>query len=146
MNEVLEMRRAAGVSQAELASRSGVAQPNIAAYESGRRNPSVTMILRLHAALRPRPSEVIVSHREQILAVLAQHRMTGAQVFGSAARGADEPGSDLDLLVDLASDGDLLDLIDGAAALEQLLGIPVDIVTSRAVGPDHEIARTAVPL
>lgn len=35
-NVVRELREAAGLNQAELASRSGVAQPNIAAYEAGR--------------------------------------------------------------------------------------------------------------
>lgn len=146
MDEVLRMRRAAGVSQAELAARSGVAQPNIAAYESGRRHPSPTMIERLRVSLRPRPSEAVAAHREEILTVLARHRMTGARVFGSVSRGTDGPGSDLDLLVDLAADGDLLDLIDGAAEIEALIGLSVDVVTSRSVGPDHEISRTAVPL
>lgn len=86
------------------------------------------------------------AHRAEVLKILAGHQMTGVKVFGSAARGEDAPGSDLDLLVDIADDADLLDLIDGAAALEELLGVPVDIVTSRAVGPEHEIGRTAVPL
>lgn len=95
------MRRAAGVSQAELAARSGVAQPNIAAYESERRHPSPTMVERLRAALRPRPSEAAATHRDEILTVLARHGMTGVRVFGSAARGTDRPGSDLDLLVDM---------------------------------------------
>ncbi|WP_426003481.1 helix-turn-helix transcriptional regulator [Paenarthrobacter sp. NyZ202] len=35
-NVVRELREAAGLNQAELASRSGVAQPNIAPYEAGR--------------------------------------------------------------------------------------------------------------
>jgi len=104
------------------------------------------MIERLRAALRPRPSEAVAAKRAQVLAVLAEHRMSAPRVFGSAGRGTDGPGSDLDLLVDLADDGDLLDLIDGADALEELLGIPVDIVTSRSITADHEIARTAVPL
>ncbi|HNQ07619.1 MAG TPA: nucleotidyltransferase domain-containing protein [Tetrasphaera sp.] len=103
------------------------------------------MIERL-SALRPRPSEAVAAKRAQVLAVLAEHRMSAPRVFGSAGRGTDGPGSDLDLLVDLADDGDLLDLIDGADALEELLGIPVDIVTSRSITADHEIARTAVPL
>ncbi len=140
------MRQAAGCSQAELAARSGVAQPNIAAYETGRRRPSPEMIERLRAALRPRPSVAVRARRHDVLAILADHRMSAPRVFGSAGRGTDGPGSDLDLLVDLADDADLLDLIDGAAALEELLGVPVDIVTSRSIGPDHEIARTAVPL
>lgn len=147
VNEVCELRRAAGVSQAELAARSGVAQPNIAAYESGRRRPSPTMLERLRAALRPRPSEAAAAHREEILAALARHGMTGVRIFGSASRGTDAPGSDLDLLVDLAAQGgDLLDLIDGAAEVEAIVGVPVDVVTSRSVGPEHEITRTAVPL
>lgn len=146
MNEVLEMRRTAGISQGELAARSGVAQPNIAAYESGRRHPSPTMIGRLRDALRPRPSEAVAAHRQEILTVLARHHMTRVRVFGSARHGTDQPGSDLDLLVDFAADGDLLDLIDGAAAIEEILGVPVDVVTSRSVGPDHSITRTAVPL
>lgn len=61
-------------------------------------------------------------------------------------RGLDGPGSDLDLLVDIADDADLLDFIDGAAEFEALLAVHVDIVTSRSVGPEHEISRTAVPL
>ncbi|MBS1265816.1 MAG: hypothetical protein MAG471_01674 [Acidimicrobiaceae bacterium] len=36
-------RRAAGITQAELAKRSGVARPNIAAYETGRREPLIGM-------------------------------------------------------------------------------------------------------
>lgn len=144
VNEVLAMREAAGCSQSELAARSGVAQPNIAAYESGRRRPSAQMIERLRAALRPRPSQALAEHRAEVLSVLAQFRMSAPRVFGSASRGNDEPGSDLDLLVDVADDADLLDLIDGAAALERVLGVPVDLVTSRSIGPEHEIARTAV--
>lgn len=140
------MRRAAGVSQAELAQRSGVAQPNIAAYETGRRRPSPTMVERLRDALRPRPSQAALDHREEILAALARHGMSDVRIFGSAATGTDRPGSDLDLLVDIAADADLLDLIDGAAAVEDIVGVPVDVVTSRSVGPHHEISRTAVPL
>ncbi len=146
MNEVLAMRQAAGCSQAELAARSGVAQPNIAAYESGRRRPSSAMIERLRAALRPRASQAVAAHRDEVVKILARYRMSSPRVFGSAARGTDAPGSDLDLLVDLADDGDLLDLVDGASALEELLGVPVDIVTSRSIDAEHEIGRTAIRL
>ncbi len=140
------MRRRAQVSQAELATRSGVAQPNIAAYESGRRRPSAQMLERLRSALQPRPSEAVAAHREHIIDILAEYKMTSPRVFGSASRGTDRPGSDLDLLVDLAPDADLLDLIDGADALERLLGVHVDLISSRSLGPDHAISRTAIPL
>ncbi len=36
---LLETRTAAGLTQAELSTRSGVARPNIAAFEAGRRDP-----------------------------------------------------------------------------------------------------------
>jgi transcriptional regulator with XRE-family HTH domain len=36
---LLEVRTAAGLTQAELSARSGIARPNIAAFEAGRRNP-----------------------------------------------------------------------------------------------------------
>lgn len=140
------MRQASGLSQAQVAARSGVAQPNIAAYESGRRRASPQMMERLQRALRPRPAETVARHRGEILSVLERHGMSGVRVFGSVASGTDRPGSDLDLLVDFPADGDLLDLIDGADEVEAIIGIPVDLVTARSIGPDHPIARSAVSL
>ena len=72
--------------------------------------------------------------------------MTNPRVSGSVAAGTDEPGSDVDLLVDAAPDLDLLDLADAADELKRLLGVSVDIVTSRSLRPGHEIAETAVAL
>lgn len=40
-------RQIAGITQAELARRSGIAAPTISAYETGRRDPTVTSLLRL---------------------------------------------------------------------------------------------------
>lgn len=42
-----QARRAAGLSQRDLARRSGVPQPLISAYEAGRRQPGAEMLLRL---------------------------------------------------------------------------------------------------
>lgn len=47
---VRRLRRHAGLSQRALAERAGVTQPVIAAYESGRRQPSVPALLRLARA------------------------------------------------------------------------------------------------
>ncbi|MCG8654065.1 helix-turn-helix domain-containing protein [Yimella sp. NH-Cas1] len=146
MSTVAELRAAAGISQAELARRSGVAQPNIAAYETGRRRPSPQMLDRLRDAVRPRPSELLKHHRAEVLAILSGHGLTSARVFGSVARGDDTPGSDIDLVVEIGRDGDVLDLIDAADELEQLLGCAVDLVTARALWSGHEIDRTSVPL
>jgi len=40
-------REIAGITQAELARRSGIAAPTISAYENGRRDPKVDSLLRL---------------------------------------------------------------------------------------------------
>lgn len=70
----------------------------------------------------------VVEHREELLAVLRRHGVTNVEVFGSAARGDDHEGSDLDLLVDLAPGTDLFDLVHIKAELEEIPGAPVDLI------------------
>ena len=45
------LRLAAGLTQSDLADRSGIARPNIAAYEAGRREPKWSTAERLLAAV-----------------------------------------------------------------------------------------------
>jgi predicted nucleotidyltransferase len=52
------------------------------------------------------------------------------RVFGSVARGDAAAASDVDLLVDLAPDRTLLDLVAFQRDAQQLLGVPVDVATS----------------
>lgn len=73
----------------------------------------------------------VEEHREQILAAAARHGARNVRIFGSVARGDDEPVSDLDLLVEMAADRSLLDLV----ALEALLQRPVDVVTEQSLAP-----------
>ena len=47
-----------------------------------------------------RPSEALALHRTQIREIALRHRVSGVRVFGSALRGDDMAGSDLDLLVE----------------------------------------------
>ena len=70
----------------------------------------------------------VVEHREELLDVLRRHGVTNPEVFGSAARGDDREGSDLDLLVDLAPGTDLFDMVRIKAELEEVLGAPVDLI------------------
>lgn len=140
-------RQSAGVSQRELARRSGVHQPNIAAYEAGRRVPTAEVLQRLLGALEPRPSAVLSRHRAQVADLVRAHRGERVRVFGSVARGDDVPGSDVDLIVDFAPDADLFDLAELTAALEDLLGVRVDVVSAGALrGGDDGVRREAVPL
>lgn len=146
MATLADRRQRAGLTQSELARRTGIAQPNIAAYETGRRKPTAATLARLEAALRPRPSELIAAKRTQVLEVLHRHGLGAPRVFGSVAAGTDQPDSDVDLVVEVGEKTDILDLIDAADELESLLGCQVDLVTSRSLRPDHEIHQTAVAL
>jgi predicted nucleotidyltransferase len=146
VSKLKALREAAGVTQAELAALSGVAQPNIAAYESGGRMLSRTMLERLTSAL-VRPSELVEKHREAIREVVKANRASEPRVFGSVARGADHPGSDLDLLVTMGDDASLFDLARLHLELEDLLGIRVDVLDERGLKAKHrQILDDVVPL
>ena len=56
-------------------------------------------------------------------------------MFGSVARGDDRPDSDLDLLVEMADDRSLLDLVALEQELEALLQCPVDVLTEQSLDP-----------
>lgn len=145
MSETLrELRERAGLSQSQLALRSGVAQPNIAAYEAGRRNPSAAMIERLRSAMRPTPHEALERHRDELKALAAQFGLSKVRVFGSTAQGVDTTQSDLDILVARSPDVGLLTIAEFGLAAERLLGVPVDVVTDGGLPADHPILRTAV--
>jgi uncharacterized protein len=138
-------RTRSGLTQEELARRSGVQQPNIAAYERGQRRPSSSMLDRLLAAARPRPSAVLESHRNDIRRIAERHRVSNVRVFGSAVSGTDTPDSDLDLLVTPGDHASLLDLASLINELEDLLGVRVDVVSDRTVsGPEARLRINAV--
>ena len=62
------------------------------------------------------------------------------RVFGSLARGENEPGSDIDLLIELggeqSSGGELLEVLELYDLLSALAGIRVDVVTARSLRPE----------
>lgn len=91
---------------------------------------------------------VLWARRDAVKAVAAHHGLTNLRVFGSVARGEDRPDSDVDLLVDLPAGMGLFSLGRAASALEDLLGIPVDLVPARSLKPRArpEIEAQAVPL
>lgn len=140
--EVLRRRRnEAGLSQRELAARSGVPQPNIAAYERGRRAPAAETAERLDAVLRVPTLERLRQVRTPILAAAASRGLSEVRVFGSVARGAAGAASDVDLLVHPAAQTSVFDLAGFMADVEELLGVPVDVVSDRGTGPTIERIR-----
>lgn len=123
-------RRAAGLSQSQLARAAAVSQPNLSAYENDRRAPSAEVLERIKRALAVRPSKRVEQNRDSIRQLVAEHHAAAPRVFGSVARGDDEPGSDVDFLVDFAEEASLLDEIGLRLALTDLLRVEVDVVAA----------------
>jgi hypothetical protein len=83
-----------------------------------------------------RPSLALQIHREAIRTIALSHRVTNVRVFGSVVHGDDTEDSDLDLLLDPTSETTMMDIGAIRYELKQLLGIPVDVLTPRAL-PNH---------
>lgn len=141
-------RIAAAMTQEQLANAADVAQPNLSAYENGRRSPSPEVLQRIRLALTGRPSARVELHREAIRALVQQYRATSPRIFGSIARGEDQPGSDLDLLVEFTDEATLLDEVGLRLALSDLLRIAVDVVPADALHGElrERVLREAVPV
>ncbi|MGQ0709317.1 MAG: nucleotidyltransferase family protein [Rhodoferax sp.] len=83
-----------------------------------------------------RPSEALAMYRTQISEIAVRHRVSGVRVFGSALHGDDSVGSDLDLLVDAQPGATLFDLGGLQDELQELLGMQVDVLTTKDL-PTH---------
>lgn len=162
-----QARISARLSQTEVARRALVAQSVISAYESGRRQPSVSMLERLVRSTGHRlvldlersndyPPGLpdtplgrrLRQRRRSILACAALHGAHNVRVFGSTARGEDRPGSDVDLVVDLDKGTGLFALEALRRELSEILGVQVDIAPSDGLRPRvrEEVEREAIPI
>ena len=162
-----QARLQAHLSQTELAGRARVAQSVISAYESGRREPSVSTLERLVRATGHRlvldlerssyfPPGLpdtplgrrLRRHRRSILACAALHGANNVRIFGSTARGEDRPDSDIDLVVDLDKGTGLFNLEALRRELSEILGVTVDVAPSDSLRPRvrEEVEREAIPL
>ena len=128
--DIRSARRAAGLSQSELARAAHVSQPNLSAYENGRRAPTPAVLDRIGRALAGRPSVRVAAHRDAIHNLVTRFHACDPRVFGSVARGDDEPGSDADFVVDFTEEASLLDEVGLRLALRDLLQVEVDVVAS----------------
>mgnify|MGYP003340417616 CR=1 FL=1 len=73
---------------------------------------------------------------------------SNVRVFGSVLRAEDREGSDVDLLVDVPKGTTLVDMVRLQHAIEQELGVPVDVLTEGDLpwGFRHEVLLAARPL
>ncbi len=87
-------------------------------------------------------------HRTAIRDLVAQHNASAPRIIGSVARGEDELGSDLDLLVEFTDEATLLDEIGLRLALRDLLRIEVDVVAADSVRGEmrDRMLRESVPV
>lgn len=95
-----------------------------------------------------KPSEALAANRAAIRQVVELHRARNARVFGSVLHGQDIDGSDLDLLIDPTPKTTLMDVAYIQVKLQRLLGVPVDVLTPRAL-PDsfrNHVLSEAVPV
>lgn len=82
-----------------------------------------------------RAREQVLAKTELIRNLAKAHGATSIELFGSAARGDDLPGSDIDFLVELDSGRSLLDLIGLSNDLETALGRKVETFTKSGLKP-----------
>jgi len=86
--------------------------------------------------------------REEILRLCARYGARNVRVFGSVARGEADEQSDIDLIVDFEPGRSLLDHAGLWLELRELLGVKVDVVSSRGIKARirERVLREAVPL
>ena len=95
-----------------------------------------------------KPSLVLASNRDAIRRVVESHRACNPRIFGSVAHGKDTESSDLDILIDPTPETTLFDIGAIRHELLQLLGVPVDVLTPKAL-PDKfraTVLAEAIPV
>lgn len=142
------------MTQVQLAQQAGTTQSVISAYEGGRREPSLPVLLGLLSATghslegslvatdpkEPAPlsgplGRRMLRHRQQIKDIAATYGAGNVRVIGSVARGTERADSDVDLLLDLPPGAGLFTLGRLRRELEDLLHAPVDLVPADGLKP-----------
>lgn len=92
------------------------------------------------------PSQALSSGRETIRRLAEMHRTVNPRIFGSVLTGADREDSDLDVLVEPLPETTLFDLGGLQDALEEALGVRVDVRTPLDLPPHirADVLRLAV--
>lgn len=94
------------------------------------------------------PSQILAQKRNEVLALTARSKAGNVRVFGSVRHGEDKDGSDIDLIVDPLPGATLFDLGGLQVALEELLGVRVDLLTPGDLPAKfrERVLRDAVPV
>ena len=94
------------------------------------------------------PSEALTVHRNELRQLVSHYGLSSPRIFGSVVRGTDTEESDLDLLVDPGQSTSLLTLAGLKTDAEELLGVPVSVLTPNGLPPKfrNEVLQQAQPL
>jgi len=155
-------RRAARLTQADLARAAKLDRTALSKIERGGRNVGSLELVRIARVLRL-PVDRLLSdspparerrflelkrRRRAITEIAGRHGARSVRVFGSIVRGEARPESDVDLLVTMAPGRSLLDQAALLVELQDLLGQDVDVVTEEGLGARirERVLREAVPL
>lgn len=94
------------------------------------------------------PSQALHDGRDVIRRLTVHYRTKNPRVFGSVLTGSDREDSDLDVLVEPLPETTLFDLGGLQDALEETLGVRVDVETPLDLPPHirHEVLRQAGPV
>jgi predicted nucleotidyltransferase len=82
-----------------------------------------------------KPSTALALNRDAVRAALGRFRVDNPRIFGSVLHGTDHQDSDLDILIDPLPGATLLDIGGLQIALEELLGVSVDVLTAEDLPP-----------
>ena len=95
-----------------------------------------------------KPSEALTTHRDELRQLVSHYGLLRPRVFGSVLNGTDTNESDLDLLVEPGQATSLLTLAGLKNDAEELLGVPVSVLTPNGLPPKfrNEVLRQAQPL
>ena len=87
-------------------------------------------------------------HRDDILKIAERYGVRHIRIFGSTVREEAEPGSDVDVLVDLEPGRSLFDLGGFQFEMQELLDCRVDVVTEAGLHwyIRDDVLEEAVPL
>lgn len=95
-----------------------------------------------------KPSTALALNRDAVREAMGRFRASNPRVFGSVLHGTDQPGSDLDILIDPLPGATLFDLGGLQVELEDLLGVSVDILTAEDLPPKfrNDVLAEAQPV
>lgn len=97
---------------------------------------------------KSKPALALMRNRSRVLQAVQKFKSDNPRIFGSVLYGDDNDASDLDLLVDPLPHTTLFDLGGLQVELEEILGVPVDVLTPNDLPAKFrdQVLREALPI